>query len=190
MSVRAPLRVVFTGSESTGKTELAEWLAAELQVPASAEYAREYALARGGSALLTADDVAPIARGQLDGEEAAIAAADVQGSPVVVHDTDLLSTLVYATSYYGVGAVPSWLPELVIERTPALYLLCDIDVPWHGDPVRDDTREREAVQGAFEATLGRQDAGVVRVRGGRVARRDVVWRVVGSLMRGGRTASG
>jgi nicotinamide riboside kinase len=178
MSGRAPLRVVLVGSESTGKTELAEWLAAELRVPMSAEYAREYAALRGGSAALTPDDVAPIASGQLDGEEAAIAAAVGRDAPIVVHDTDLLSTLVYATEYYGVGAVPAWLPEAVVERVPDLYLLCDIDVPWHGDPVRDDTRERQVVQAAFAAALALVDAPVVPVRGSRAVRREIVRRAV------------
>lgn len=182
MSVRAPLRVVLVGSECTGKTELAEWLAAELRVPMSVEYAREYAESRDGSAALTAGDVAPIARGQLDGEEAAIAAAVDRDAPLVVHDTDLLSTLVYATEYYGVGAVPPWLPETVVERPPDLYLLCDIDVPWHGDPVRDDTRSRTAVQAAFEAALARTEVRVVRVRGGRAARREIVRGVVQELV--------
>ena len=105
--VLAPLRVVLVGSECTGKTDLAEWLAAELRVPMSAEYAREYAMMRGGGAALTAADVESIARGQLDAEEAAIAAAVDCGAPLVVHDTDLLSTMVYATEYYGIGAVPA-----------------------------------------------------------------------------------
>lgn len=179
---RSPLRVVLVGSECTGKTELAEWLAAELQVPMSPEYAREYAEARGGSAALTVDDVGPIARGQLDAEEHAVAAALEQGSAVVVHDTDLLSTLVYAAEYYGVGAVPSWLPETVLERTPAVYLLCDIDVPWHGDPVRDVTRERQVMQRAFEDALGRVGTAVVRLQGARQARRKIARDAVAAMM--------
>lgn len=174
MSGRPPLRVVLVGSECTGKTDLAEWIAGEMRVPVSAEFAREYALARGGSAALGAADVEPIARGQLALEEAAIAAAARRGSPVVVHDTDLLSTLVYATEYYGAGAVPDWLPEAVLERSPDMYLLCDIDVPWHGDPVRDDLRERQVVQAAFEAALATLDVPVVRVQGTRSARRVTV----------------
>lgn len=174
MSARRPVRVVLVGSESTGKTELAEWLAAELGVPLSAEHAREYAEARGGSAALTAADVAPIARGQLEGEEAAVAAAVRADAPVVVHDTDLLSTLVYASEYYGTDAVPPWLAETVVARRPDVYLLCDIDVPWHGDPVRDDTRSRAAVQAAFAAALAQADTPVVHVQGTPEARRAIV----------------
>lgn len=174
MSAPQPLRVVLVGSESTGKTELAEWLASTLQVPMSAEYAREYAAAHGGGIALTPQDVDPIARGQLAGEERAIAAAVQAGALLVVHDTDLLSTLVYAGEYYGPEAVPGWLPALVRERQPGLYLLCDIDVPWHGDPVRDDTRSRQLVQAAFEAAIGRVDVPVARVRGGRDVRRAIV----------------
>ena len=182
-----PLRVVLTGSESTGKTDLATWLAAELGVPGSAEYARAYALARGGSAALTAADVEPIALGQRAGEDAAIAMAVAQGARVVVHDTDLLSTFVYATQYYGASAVPGWLSEALAARMPDLYLLCDIDLPWHGDPVRDSTADRTAVQGAFERALGEHAVGVpvVRVSGDREARRGVAECAVGRLLAGG-----
>ncbi len=59
-----PTRVVVTGSESTGKTTLAAELAAALGTRWVPEFAREYA--RQAQRVLTADDVSPIARGQLD----------------------------------------------------------------------------------------------------------------------------
>lgn len=182
-----PLRVVLTGSESTGKTELAEWLAAELQVPVSAEYARDYTIALGGSALLSARDVEAIALGQRAAEDRAIADAIARQCEVVLHDTDLLSTLVYATHYYGPAAVPHWLPAAVADRQPHLYLLCDIDLPWHGDPVRDSAADRERVQGAFAGALARHATPVVDVRGDRAARQGAARAAIEAL-RGRRTA--
>ena len=99
----APLvRVCLTGPESTGKTTLAADLAAELGVPWTPEFARTYFERKQGP--LDATDVEPIARGQLEAEERGIAAA---AGGLVVHDTDLLSTMVYARHYYGV--VPGWI---------------------------------------------------------------------------------
>lgn len=177
-TARGPLRIVLIGSECTGKTDLTEWLAAALGVPFSPEFAREHAEAVGSSAALTANDVAPIAVGQRAGEDRAIAAAVAAGAPLVLHDTDLLSTVVYATHYYGAEAVPAWLHAAVAERAPDLYLLCDIDVAWHGDPVRDSTADRQCVRQAFVTALGRQGAPVVAVRGDRVARREVARRTI------------
>ena len=180
-ATHGPLRVVLIGSECTGKTELAEWLAAEAGVPLSAEYAREYAQAVGGSAALTAADVEPIALGQRALEDAATAAA-AGGHALVVHDTDLLSTCVYATQYYGADSVPMWLPGVLPERRPSLYLLCDIDLPWRSDVIRDATRDRAVVQRAFEAAVSEAGVPVVRVMGDRDARRATARRAVEGLI--------
>jgi len=96
-------RIVVTGSESTGKTTLARTLALELRAPWVPEFARDYAAARGG--VLSAADVEPIARGQVAREDAAMAALGDRG--VLVLDTDLVSTTVYAEHYYG--RCPAWI---------------------------------------------------------------------------------
>lgn len=171
-TARVPLRVVILGAECTGKTVLTEWLARALGYPASAEYAREYAEARGGSSGLTAADVESIARGQLALEEEAIGRGAAIGSAVVLHDTDLLSTAVYARYYYGADAVPAWLPEAVRTRHADLYLLCDIEVPWDDDRVRDAAQDRAAMQRAFREALVREEVRVVEVSGDRGSRQE------------------
>ncbi len=85
-------RICLTGPESTGKSELAARAERELGATWVREYAREYA-GRHGRAL-TADDVEPIARGQIANLDRAT------GAPLVV-DSDLLSSVVYARHYYG-----------------------------------------------------------------------------------------
>lgn len=165
-------RIVVIGSESTGKTDLTTWLAEAIGVPWSAEYAREYAVARGGGALLTAADVDPIARGQLALERAAAEAARAAAAPLVLHDTDLLSTAVYAEAYYGPDAVPEWVRHAALVRQADLYLFCDIDVPWHSDPVRDATADRAAMQDQFERALAARRVPVVRIGGSVEARRE------------------
>ena len=57
-------RVTVTGSESTGKTWLAERLANRFHTVWAPEFARQYALHK--TAPLDASDVEPIARGQID----------------------------------------------------------------------------------------------------------------------------
>lgn len=171
-------RIVAIGSESTGKTSLVEWLAATLGVSSSAEYAREYADAHGGSAALTAADVDPIARGQLALETRAIEAAGARGSTLVLHDTDLLSTKVYGAAYYGAEAVPGWLDAALAVRMPRLYLLCDIDVPWHSDPVRDGSTDRTTMQRGFVRALEAQGARYVTIRGSEPERRQLALRAI------------
>ncbi|MBV8516932.1 MAG: ATP-binding protein [Acidobacteria bacterium] len=139
-------RVVLTGPESTGKTQLAQRLARDLGVAWVPEYAREYAEARGNA--LTAADVDWIARGQIANEDRAPDAP--------IRDTDLISTVVYARHYYG--ACPAWIEAEARARRAALYLLLDTDVEWQPDAARDaGGDEREDLFDAFRAALDEFD---------------------------------
>ena len=150
-------RVTVTGSESTGKTWLAERLAARFHTVWVAEFARQYALHK--AAPLDASDVEPIARGQIEAEDAAIAHA----RSVAILDTDLVSTVVYATHYYG--ACPPWVERAARARLAELYLLCDIDVPWVADPARDRPNTRGEIHASFVKCLEEYGARYMIVRG-------------------------
>lgn len=138
-------RVVLTGSESTGKTTLAALLAERYRTIWVPEFSREYAEARGG--LLSAADVEPIARGQLAAERA----GEQQARGLLILDTDLLSTLVYARHYYDRS--PAWITDLLRDRQATLYLLCATDLPWVADGVRDRGEARGLMQALFRQTL-------------------------------------
>ena len=151
-------RVVVTGSESTGKTTLAKALADHYRVPWVPEFAREYAAARGGQ--VSAADLEPIARGQL-GLEARF--REAAGSSRLILDTDLLSTWIYALHYYG--SPLGWIDEQLRTAPTDLYLLCETDLPWVADPVRDPVQQREAIQALFLGELVRRGLPFERVRG-------------------------
>lgn len=150
-------RVTVTGSESTGKTWLAERLAIRFGTLWSREFSREYALHK--AAPLDASDVEPIARGQMRAENEVLR----RTRGLAVLDTDLVSTVVYAEHYYG--HCPPWVEEAARERLADLYLLCDIDVPWVPDPARDRPHARRELHAAFTTQLERLDARYVVVRG-------------------------
>jgi len=154
MAPIAPKRICLTGPESTGKTTLAEQIARELDVPWSREYAREYAEARNND--LTAADVEPIAHGEIALLDQAITEASATSAALILHDTDLISTVVYARHYYG--ACPQWIEEEARLRRAHLYLLLDTDVVWIDDPARDSGDDaREDLFDAFRAALDEFD---------------------------------
>jgi NadR type nicotinamide-nucleotide adenylyltransferase len=155
-------RVVLTGSEATGKTTLAEGLARHFQTGWVPEFSRGYAEARGGR--LSAADVEPIARGQLAAERAGQARAD----GLLILDTDLVSTALYAAHYYGV--VPAWVERVIADYPPSLYLVCEIDLAWAADGVRDRGGEREAMQDLFRRAMVARRFRAVTVRGAGPAR--------------------
>jgi NadR type nicotinamide-nucleotide adenylyltransferase len=159
-----PLTIVITGSECTGKTTLAATVSERFGALRSLEFAREYVDLKQSP--LDASDVEPIARGQLAGEKAADLEAAELGRTVVVRDTDLHSTVVYARHYYG--RCPGWVVETARTRTGDLYLLLCPDVPWVADGLmrdRADEVARALIHGLFRDTLAEAGATVVEIRG-------------------------
>ncbi len=152
------LRVVLTGSESTGKTTLAADLAAHYGTVWSPEFARAYVDRRHGP--LDRSDVEPLARGQIAAEDEAARRA----SRLLILDTDLLSTVVYGRLYYG--RCPDWVEKASRRRLGDLYLLHHPDVPWVADGAkRDLPLARERVHARFEAALEAFGARHVDLRG-------------------------
>jgi nicotinamide riboside kinase len=108
---------------------------------------------------LTEGDVEAIARGQIELEDAASASQP----SLVVQDTDLISTVVYARHYYG--ACPEWIVEAARLRVAPIYLLSDIDIQWVGDDVRDRPLERKVLDSLFRQALAEFDANVAPLSG-------------------------
>jgi NadR type nicotinamide-nucleotide adenylyltransferase len=160
------LRVCVTGPESTGKTtlaqRLAEWGGTEW-VPEAARIHAERA-----TAPLASSDAALIAREHVALADARAARARERGARLLVLDQDLLSTVVYARHYYA--TVAPWIVRAERERRADLYLLCDVDVPWRPDGVRDRPLGREAMFARFRQALERRRAETVVIRGGWDAR--------------------
>lgn len=142
-------RLVLTGSESTGKTTLARSLAAHFDAPLAGEFVRAFALGKG--APIDAGDHWSIARGQMREQDDAVAQAIATGRPLVVCDTDLLSTVVYARHY--TGQCDTGIEQLARERRAHHYLLLEIDVPWVPDGIRDRASRRHEMQALFRDTL-------------------------------------
>src|SRR6185503_16257647 len=82
---------------------------------------------------------------------------------LVLQDTDLLSTVVYCDHYFG--KCPPWIVEKARERRPDLYLLCEIDLPWIADGVRDRGHMRSEMQELFRDAAMASGAPVAIIRG-------------------------
>ena len=154
------IKVVLTGSESTGKTTLAAELARHYAAELVPEFVRAYAEQRGGVIEFT--DHGPIARGQIQLEDDHFATARAK-SGMVFLDTDLLSTAVYCTHYFG--RCPPWIEQAAQARRPDLYLLCETDVPWTPDGVRDRGDRREEMQSLFLDAVVKSGAPYLSVSG-------------------------
>jgi HTH-type transcriptional repressor of NAD biosynthesis genes len=156
------LRIAVFGTESTGKTTLAQRLAAHFGEPWAREYVREFWDARGGD--ITAADLDAIARGQMAHEDAAAAKA----RRLVFCDTELITCTLWNDVLFP-GACPGWVRAEGDRRARefALYLLCDTDVPWVPDPQRcfPDTASRERARRRWREALVSRGLPFVEIRG-------------------------
>jgi NadR type nicotinamide-nucleotide adenylyltransferase len=143
------VHVVVTGSECTGKTTLAMQLAQHYSAERVPEFVRVFAQAVGGT--IQFSDHGPIARGQIALEDECAGRA----SGLIVHDTDLFSTVVYCRHYFG--RCPQWIEAAAADRRHDLYLVCGIDAPWVADGMRDRADRRQEMHELFLTELG--DAG-------------------------------
>jgi NadR type nicotinamide-nucleotide adenylyltransferase len=128
-------RIVITGPESTGKTELARTLAEHFQTVWVPEYARSYVENLGRP--YTREDVGNIARYQLSQEKEFHAKAR---NGFLFFDTWFIITKIWFDVVYG--ECPQWITEHISNSPIDLFLVCDTDLPWIPDSVRENGGEK------------------------------------------------
>lgn len=155
-------RICVTGPECTGKTTLAQRLAAQFSAELVPEAARLYAERVNRELRVT--DVELIAAEHIAmADEAARNVID-RGGGALVLDTDLVSTTVYGRDYYDFTS--EWLDGETQRRLADIYLLCNVDVPWIGDGIRDRPSDRAAMFERFAHALVELAVPVAVIRGG------------------------
>jgi len=135
-------RVCLVGPESTGKSILAQKLAAHYQTVFVEEYARslldEYVQNRGyQGGEVKYPDIATIARGQIATEDSLA----LRANRVIFCDTDLITT-VYWSHYYFKKCL-AWVKKEAETRKYDLYLLLDTDTPYVKDAQRPMTKLKD-----------------------------------------------
>ena len=125
--------IAITGAESTGKSTLAEALSKHYDVPFVPEYARDYIINLGGK--YTFADVELIARKQLEQYRNLIET----DYPVIILDTWLLITKIWFEVVFG--KMPHWIEKEIHSHRIDLFLVCDTDLPWVADNVRENGGE-------------------------------------------------
>ena len=150
-------KVTLTGTESTGKSTLAEDLSIYYKTILVPDYSRYYIDQL--SHRYTKMDVLEIANGIIEQEDRMI----LNAQQIVFSDNDLFNIKIWLQYYKW--DVPEWLQEQIEKRRSNLYLLCDIDIPWVADEQRINAGDREELQNRFEAELEHADVNFQLVRG-------------------------
>lgn len=118
--------IVITGPESSGKTTLAKLLAKEYDANLVNEYAREYL--ENLERPYELEDVLRMAKEQLKQEESSTSA-------LTFLDTDLTVYAIWIKEKYAQEI--DWINDHLKDSKNKIYLLCDIDISWEEDGLRE-----------------------------------------------------
>jgi NadR type nicotinamide-nucleotide adenylyltransferase len=172
-------KIVAIGPESTGKSSLCEQLAKHYSTVWCPEYAREYLKTHGTE--YNYDDLLTIARGQVALEEkfesgfmSQESGAKAQSSNsrlptpdsrLLFIDTDMYVMKVWCEFVFG--KCHQWILDQIERRKYDLYLLCDVDLPWVADELREypDLEPREKLYAIYKELMQNQGTTWIEISG-------------------------
>lgn len=134
-------KIVIIGPESTGKSTLSEQLAAHYETAWCPEFAREYLHTNGSD--YEFDDLLTIAKGQLAMEDEYSESLERNSLPMLEAgghlplfiDTDMYVMKVWCEFVFN--RCHRFILDQISERKYDLYLLCNTDLPWVQDELRE-----------------------------------------------------
>jgi NadR type nicotinamide-nucleotide adenylyltransferase len=155
-----PKKIVVIGPESTGKSTLCEQLAVRYKTEWVPEFARKYLLALGRP--YDYNDLLIIARGQLEAEDRMTASVK---NPLIFIDTDMYVMKVWCEFVFG--KCHSFILDEIANRNYDVYLLCNTDLPWVADELREypDLESRERLYHMYKDLMINQHTPWVEISG-------------------------
>ena len=141
-------KIVIIGPESTGKSTLCKELAAHYKTVWCPEYARRYLEERGSK--YTYGNLLEIAQGQQRLEDELLKEAV---PPFYFIDTNQYVMKVWCEVVFE--DCHSWIIKQIAERRYDYYLLCDVDLPWIADGLREypDLAQRQRLFKMYQDIL-------------------------------------
>lgn len=180
-------KIVVIGPESTGKSFLCRQLADHFKTVWVPEFAREYLLTNGKD--YTFEDLSVIAKGQVEKEDSI-----VYGPWSMVHskssfiprtlfiDTDLYVIKVW--SEFVFNKCDNRILTGIVNRKYDLYLLCNTDLPWERDELREypDLATREKLFHHYKDAMINQEIPWTEIKGGYEERLAIAIKAVENIL--------
>lgn len=133
------------GPECTGKTTLCKQLANYFETIWVKEYAREYL--KNIERPYNQKDILNIAKGQIQRE----ISESKKAHKLIFIDTELIVIKIW--SEYKYQNCHPWILKQLKKQNYVLYLLCDIDLPWKEDPLREHPQVRKPLFELYKQEL-------------------------------------
>lgn len=160
-------KIVIIGPESTGKSTLCQQLSAHYKTGWVKEYAREYLLANGTD--YTFENLLEVAKGQIIKEDSGVQNlinnTDLVDSKLVFIDTDMYVMKVWCEFVFD--KCHHWILNTIAERKYNLYLLCNVDLPWVKDELREypDLANRQKLYHHYKDIMVNQQVPWIDING-------------------------
>jgi len=173
-------KIVIIGPESTGKSNLCAALAGYYKTGWCPEYARTYLIENGKA--YNYEDLLAIAKGQLALEEQYSHQLRVNGASPLFIDTDMYVMKVWCEFVFN--KCHTFILDAIATRRYDLYLLCNTDLPWVQDELREypDPETREELFRIYRSLLIDQQTPWVEIRGQGTARLQTAVEAVDRLL--------
>jgi len=152
-----PLRIVLTGAESSGKSSLTRYLGERFTLPHAFEYARFYLEENGPD--YDREKLRIMARLHLAYQSQQIPPF----APLGILDTDLINYKIWAEEVFG--TCPGEILAGINKEKNHLYLLCEPDLPWEPDPLRENPNDRQRLFDRHRDEIARLGRPYETVRG-------------------------
>ena len=182
-------KIVVIGPESTGKSTLCEQLAQHYETMWCPEFAREYLLRNGTD--YEFDDLLTIAKGQLALEDEYTTTLERNSLPMqeagghlpLFIDTDMYVMKVWCEFVFR--RCHRFILDQIVTRKYDLYLLCNTDLPWVKDELREypDLESRRKLYHIYKDIMVNQPIPWVDIRGNDDERLQLAIRAIDPLLR-------
>ena len=154
MSKNKCLKIVLFGPESSGKTTLANHLAAYYKTNCVPEFARDYLQKKWdrNNEVCSLEDLPIIIEGQKSLENKLIK----NSNKIIFCDTNVVVTQIWSQTHFN-GYCSSKILKAAKHSKYDYYLLTDVDIPWQNDYLRDRPNDREKMLNVFKEVLDLYD---------------------------------
>ena len=164
-------KIVILGPESTGKSTLCEQLAQHYETMWCPEFAREYLLVNGTN--YDFEDLEIIAKGQLALEDEYATMLENQSETMMENGEHLplfIDTNMYVAKVWCEFVFEKchrFILDEIVKRQYDLYLLCNIDLPWVKDELREypDLASRKKLYNIYKDIMINQSIPWVDING-------------------------
>ena len=156
-----PKLICLIGAESTGKTTLAQALAAHFNCPWVPEYLREFCESRERTPTLSEQSL--ILETQVIHESAALVSAQGSNAPYVFCDTAPLLTAIYSGFVFR---EQSLFPRArALHMRYAVTLILEPDIAWVADAQRDGAHVRQPITRTIARELAALNVQTAKISG-------------------------